>query len=1207
MKKIKTEPAFSIVGIGGSAGGLEAFQELLKNLTDKPGMAFVFIMHLALGHESMLSELLSRLTKMPVTEIKNRMLIEVNHVYVIPPGFNVSIANGKLILSNIQERHMPIDYFFRSLAQEQNSRAIGVVLSGTATDGTLGAESIKAEGGIIFAQDEKSAKYSGMPQSVIASGNVDFVLPPKKIASELERIAGHPFISPARSGKADELIITEDKGFESIFDILRSAKGLDFTYYKTPAISRRISRRMVLLKMENIRDYIKFLSRNKGEAENLYEDLLINVTSFFRDMKVFEALKKQVLPSILKNKTKDSGIRIWVPGCSSGEEAYSIAICLIEAMGNKARAIPVQIFATDVSEISINKARRGIYGKNIKDNITLERLKRFFTKTDDAYKISKQLREMCVFSKQNVFSDPPFSNIDLISCRNLLIYFQPVLQKNVLHRFHYSLRPGGFLLLGNSEAAGGYSNIFKPLNKKQKIFVKKHLPVGARFELGRKYYLPKKLEITGERDINKGKEIDITVMADKIVLGEYAPCGVLIDSNMDVIQFRGHTGRYLESAAGKPSLDIFKLAREGLFLPLRSAVYRAKETKHAVIREAQDVRYNGHRMRVKITVVPVKSESLKEYFFLVLFDEIGRAVKPENLLKARGRVSLKGESVESDEYINTLQKELMETKEYLQTVIEEQENANEEIKTANEEIMSSNEELQSTNEELETAKEELQSSNEELLTTNEELQNRNAEISLLNNDLINLLNSINLPVIMMGIGLVIRRVTVQAEKALNIIPSDIGRPISKIKLNIDIPDFEKILLDVIESLHPKEFEIKGAEGIWYLVYIRPYRTLDNKIDGVIAIFVDISGRKKAEQIVGEERDYIKGIIETMRESLIVLDADLKVVSANKSFYQVFKVNPNETIGRSIYDLGNRQWDIPKLRQALGEIIPNKSSLSNYEINHNFEIIGVKFMLVNAVCLTCKKHILITIDDITERRKAEEEIKENAELKSKFTAMVSHELRSPLTVIKEGINLVLDGLTGEVSSKQKEILETAKNNTDRLGRLINNVLDFQKVQAGKMGLDILENDINETVLEACKSMSVIIKGKGLDLVVDVDRGIPKIKFDKDKIIGVFINLLSNAIKYTEQGKININVAREDNLVHVKVRDTGTGIKNEDMRKLFQPFGQLESVNNRKNNSTGLGLAISKEMILLHKGKIWAESEFGKGSTFHFTLPVKERRG
>lgn len=345
----------------------------------------------------------------------------------------------------------------------------------------------------------------------------------------------------------------------------------------------------------------------------------------------------------------------------------------------------------------------------------------------------------------------------------------------------------------------------------------------------------------------------------------------------------------------------------------------------------------------------------------------------------------------------------------------------------------------------------------------------------------------------------------------------------------------------------------------------------------------------------------------MRESLIVLDADLKVVSANKSFYQVFKVNPNETIGRSIYDLGNRQWDIPKLRQALGEIIPNKSSLSNYEINHNFEIIGVKFMLVNAVCLTCKKHILITIDDITERRKAEEEIKENAELKSKFTAMVSHELRSPLTVIKEGINLVLDGLTGEVSSKQKEILETAKNNTDRLGRLINNVLDFQKVQAGKMGLDILENDINETVLEACKSMSVIIKGKGLDLVVDVDRGIPKIKFDKDKIIGVFINLLSNAIKYTEQGKININVAREDNLVHVKVRDTGTGIKNEDMRKLFQPFGQLESVNNRKNNSTGLGLAISKEMILLHKGKIWAESEFGKGSTFHFTLPVKERRG
>jgi two-component system CheB/CheR fusion protein len=968
--------SFPIVGIGASAGGLEAYQELLRNLSAKPGMAFVFIMHLAPGHKSMLPELLARLTKMPVSQIKNGMPIEVNHVYIIPPGANISIASGKLIVNNMNNaglKRMPIDWFFCSLAKEQGNRAIGVILSGTATDGTLGAEAIQAEGGITFAQDEKSAKYDGMPQSAIAAGCVDFVLSPKKIASELERIAKPPLISSAGPVKTDESIITGDKGLKSIFDILRSAKGLDFTHYKTPTISRRVSRRMVLLKLENRKGYIKFLRENKDEVEKLYEDLLINVTSFFRDPKVFDALKKQVLPAILKGKKKDQGVRIWVPGCSSGEEAYSIAICLLEVLGNKTGAVPVQIFSTDVRETSINEARRGIYGKNIKNSITPERLKRFFTKIGDSYKISKQLREMCIFSKQNVFSDPPFSNLDLISCRNLLIYLQPVLQKKVFRNFHYGLRPGGFLLLGNSEAAGGYSNLFKALDGKHRIFVKKYLSAGPELELGQKYYPSRKLEIKEKTDIKKGKETDIESMVERIVLSEYAPCGVLIDSDMGVVQFRGHTGRYLESSAGKPSLDIFKLAREGLFLPLRAAIYKARETKHTVKREAGDVLYNDRRMRVNITVVPVESGPLKEEFFLVLFDEIAGAVGSKNLPKARGKISLKGKSVKSDEYIGNLQKELAETKEYLQTVTEEQESANEEVKTANEEILSSNEELQSTNEELETAKEELQSSNEELITTNEELQNRNKEVVLLNDDLINLLGSINMPVIMMGTDLVIRRITPQAEKALNVISSDIGRPISKIKLNVDIPDLEKMLLDVIESLHPKTFEIKDREGTWYSLYIRPYRTLDNKIDGVVTIFVDITERKKAQRIIEEAREYAESIIETMRAPLIVLDTDLKVISANRSFYQTFKVNHKETEGRLIYDLGNRQWDIPALRKLLEEILPKNNIFDNYEIEHDFETIGPKTMLFNARRLATMQRILITIDDITERKQMEREL------------------------------------------------------------------------------------------------------------------------------------------------------------------------------------------------------------------------------------------
>jgi two-component system CheB/CheR fusion protein len=1336
-KKKKIMPAgrktasFPVVGIGASAGGLEAYQELLKNLSDKPGMAIVFIMHLAPGHKSMLTELLARLTKMPVREIKNGMLLEVNRVYVIPPSTNVSIAGGKLKLNKMKNaglKRMPIDWFFRSLAEEQGNRGIGVILSGTATDGTLGAEAIKAEGGIIFAQDEKTAKYGGMPQSAIAAGCVDFVLSPKKIAGELERIAKHPLISFAGPVKADESIITEDKGLESIFDILRSAKGLDFTHYKTPTISRRVSRRMVLLKLENLKGYIKFLRENKDEIEKLYEDLLLKVTSLFRDPKVFDTLKKQVLPAILKNKKKDQNIRMWVPGCSSGEEAYSIAICLFEVLGNKRSAFPVQIFATDVSESSINRARQGIYGKNIKNSITTERLKRFFTKTGNSYKVSKQLREMCIFSKQNVFSDPPFSNLDLISCRNLLIYLQTVLQKKVFHNFHYGLRPGGFLLLGNSEAAGGYSNLFKTLDRKQRIFVKKYLSVGPELESGQKYYPPKKLEIKEKTDIKKGKETDIESIIERIVLSEYAPCGVLIDSDMEVVSFRGHTGRYLESATGKPSLDIFKLAREGLFLPLRAVIYKARETKHTVKREADAVLYNGRRMRVKITVVPVESGPLKEEFFLVLFDEIARAAASKNLPKARGK------SVKDEKYVESLQKELAETKEYLQTVIEEQESANEEVKTANEEILSSNEELQSTNEELETAKEELQSSNEELITTNEEMQNRNAEVSLLNNDLINLLSSINMPVVMMGTDLVIRRITPQAEKTLNVISSDIGRPISKIKLNVDIPDLEKILSDVIESLHPKTVEIKSREGNWYSVYIRPYRTLDNKINGVVAIFIDITEHKKAQQIIEEARAYAENILETMREPLIVLDTDLKVISANRSFYQTFKVNHKEAEGQLIYDLGNRQWDIPKLRQLLEEILPKNNTFDNYEIEHDFETIGLKTMLLNARRLATMQMILITIDDITERKQMErelerakeeefrvifdnatdgilladlengkfyrgnkaicrmlgysqeeiknlstmdihpkkdlprvisqfkrqtkgeitlvtdipvkrkngsifyadvnsspvtiagktylmgsfrditerkridektrrmEEIKTTTEIKTDFVSMVSHELRTPLTVIKEGIALVADGSTGEINEEQKEILDLLKKNVDRLAKLINDVLDFQKLEAGGIKLNAQPNDINKIVRDVYETMTLAAKDIGVELLLELDDRLPKVGFDNDKITQVLTNLVDNAMKFTEKGNIVIKTSKEEGMIHVSVSDTGCGIKKKDLSRVFGRFEQLSTGGERKTGGTGLGLAICKGIIEQHNGEIRVDSVFGKGSKFTFTLPI-----
>ena len=971
-------PGLIVVGIGGSAGGLDAFREFLRNLPITTGMAFVFISHLSPDHKSQLTELLARQTKMLVSEAENGMLVESNQIYVIPSKVNMSILDGKLILIKQKASElirMPINTFFISLAKEQKNKAIGIILSGTATDGTLGTEAIKAEGGITFAQDEESAKHYGMPQSAITAGCIDFVLPPQKIALKLQRIAKHPYISEFEfsksktEAKVDEIFYkerTKKDALEKIFAKLSLAKGLDFSHYKPSTIKRRILRRMALVQLHKLDDYEKLLIKNSDEVDKLNDDLLLSVTAFFRDSKVFDKLKKQILPTIFNNKTNDQAVRIWVPGCSSGEEAYSISICICEIIKTYEYANPVQIFATDVNQNNIDKARHGIYDKKIEDSVSPSRLRLYFTKVGNSYKVSKQLRKMCIFSKQNVFTDPPFSNVDLISCRNLLIYLQSVLQSRVFRNFHYSLCPDGFLLLGNSESIGSYSNLFKVHDNTLKFFIKKYSTIRSELKLDPSYFQPTKLINSTGIKTEEFKKNDLKSIIDNVIVTEFAPCGVLIDSNMEIIHFHGQTDRYLRHISGKPSLDLFKLACEGLHLPLHTAIYEAKKTKHKVKKELDEIKIDSSvdTVNVDLTVIPLTSGALKEDMFLVLFAEVsvGKSIK---FLKNRQQ------SFKEENYIEAIQKELKETKIYLQTVIEEHESANEEVKTANEEILSSNEELQSTNEELETSKEELQSSNEELSTTNQELLNRNVEVSLLNNDLINLLTCINMPVVMMDTDLVIRRITPQTDKVLNIIPTDIGRSISKIKLNIDIPDFEKILLVVIESMQPRIFDINDKNENSYSVYVRPYCTMDNKIDGVIAIFIDITDRLKAQQLVEKARIYAECIVETIREPLLVLNSDLNVISANTAFYQQFQVNPGNTPGKLIYDLGNRQWDIPALRLLLEEIVPNKSTIDDYEVTYFCDNIGEKTLLLNARHLLETNMILITIKDITESREVHE--------------------------------------------------------------------------------------------------------------------------------------------------------------------------------------------------------------------------------------------
>lgn len=741
--------SFPIVGVGASAGGLEAFTQLLRALPADTGMAFVLIQHLDPKHESILTDILSRSTKMPVTEVKDGIRVEPNHIYVLPP--NMSMGISQVVLSLIlrpqtSTPHMPIDHFLHSLALDQGSKSIGVILSGTGSDGAIGLEAIKAEGGITFAQDEKSAKYNGMPHSAIATGCVDFILPPEEIVKELVRIGHHLYVAHPKFVKTASLAPEDSNSLNEIFKLMCTASGVDFTHYKHATVKRRIMRRMALHRIEGLEDYVKYLKDNPAEVGTLSQDMLINVTGFFRDSESFEALKDQILPSIAKNRSPEEPIRIWVPGCSTGEEVYSIAICLLEFLGDRAANTPIQIFATDISETVIAKARTGVYIENIVADVSPERLRRFFVKVDRGYQIAKSVRDMCVFAKHNLTKDPPFSNLDLISCRNVLIYMGLVLQNGVMQILHYALKPSGFLMLGSAEGIGNFPDMFAPVDKKHKIYSKKVTSAPPTFHFVSNYSVEKKpIDKKTDEEVRSGP--DIQKETDHIILSEYAPAGVIINDDMEILQFRGQTGPYLNPASGRASLNLLKMVQEGLLLDLRAAIQRAKKEGERVRKEGLKIKYNGEMRDVSIEVIPLKAS--EERCFLVLFKEVTQTPIPElDKTKTKKAQSGKSKQEAANHEITKLRKELDATTERLQSTIQEQEAFNEELKSANEEVMSSNEELQSINEELETTTEELQSVNEELNTVNQELQNRNTELSQLNDDLNNVLSSTNVPMVL---------------------------------------------------------------------------------------------------------------------------------------------------------------------------------------------------------------------------------------------------------------------------------------------------------------------------------------------------------------------------------------------------------------------------------------------------------------------------
>ena len=830
--------AFPIVGVGASAGGLEAFTQLLQALPSNTGMAFVLIQHLDPTHTSFLAEALSKATAMPVRQAEDGQRVEPNHVYVIPPNAELGILHGCLTLlprhDEVRKLHLPIDFFFRALAGDCGGQAIGVILSGNASDGTEGLKAIKAEDGITFAQDPRSAKFGGMPHSAIDAGVVDYTLPVAELAQELVRLSHHPYVAAHQPRRKQN----DDSTLNKIFVIVRNAVGADFSEYKGATFERRLARRMALRQVEEVQDYLALLQREPAEIQHLYEDVLIHVTSFFRDAEVFESLKTDLLPQILETKAEGTAIRAWVAGCSTGEEVYSLAISLLEVMAvSGSQSHPIQIFGSDISEKAIEKARHGVFADSAMRDMSDERRRRYFTKTDAGYRVSKSVRDLCVFVRHDLGRDPPFSKQDLVSCRNVLIYFDPPLQKRILLTFHYALNQPGFLLLGRTENISGFTQLFSPTNKSNKIFERTVGRSTLQFAPRSEVHPP-----TGRIDLplpeHPRSVVDLGKHLDRMLVARYSPPGVLVNERMEILQFRGETGAYLQPASGEPQSNLLKMARHGLLGPLRATIAKAKKRGEPAKAEGVEIEQDGFRRTCSVEVVPFTGPS-NDDLYVVMFAEHAAAKRT----KRDKRTSPKLKPSSEKGRVRKLEQELAVTKEYLESLVDDHGRTNDELNAANEELVSSNEELQSINEELETAKEELQSTNEELTTVNDELHSRNHEVGVINSDLVNLLNTVDIPILILDIAQRIRRFTPKARSILSVVPSDVGRALDDIKLNVDVPDLHEQIAEVIETNTMRESEVQDRTGRWYRMQIRPYKGSDNRIDGATLSLVDIDALK----------------------------------------------------------------------------------------------------------------------------------------------------------------------------------------------------------------------------------------------------------------------------------------------------------------------------------------------------------------------------
>ena len=1211
---------YLVVAFGASAGGLQAVRAILTPLPDTTGMAFVLITHLSPDHKSYMAEILSKSTGMPVVPMEEGQTPEPDHLYVLTPNADATIENGRFRLQTRPGppgHHLPIDLFFRSLAADQKNHAIGVVLSGADSDGALGLKTIKGEGGIALVQSPESAQHSNMPRSSIAADHVDLVLPPVEIAVELQRIARHfkrPGVraldesGPVTDNEAIAEPATNDQDFARVLHMLRGVSGLEFRLYKEQTLRRRVARRMVLLRIDTLAEYVRYLQARSDELRTLQEEALINVTRFFRDPEFWHSLKTAVLPAFFYGRPPETPVRIWSAGCATGEEAFSLAMTLIEYLSANNLETPIQIFGTDASDRAIDFARAATYPDTIAAEVGPDRLRRFFVKVDRGYQISKRVRDTCIFARQNLSGDPPFSHIDLLCCRNVMIYFRQVLQRRVIATFHYALEPGGYLLLGMSESLREFPDSFGVFDRKNKIYIKTGNGSPVAFDAPEIVASLHSVAVkeTELLPIRKWPDLDLQHAADRIVLARFAPAGLVLDEQLNILQVRGQTAPFVELPAGTVSWNLMRLLRPEVGGQIQERLQHA--VRENIPTSVAPVTFHdaAGKRTMQVDILPISSVTVRSRCFLVLFQPLAEtaAVPVAELLPAGPRAVGEREAANIQ-----LRDDLDATRLHLQSLLEERDAHNQELVSANEEIQSANEELQSSNEELETTKEELQSSNEELQTVNEELQQRNLVLVQTGNDLSNLLNSVNIPLLMLTSDLKIRQFTPPMQRLMNIRPADVGRSISEIRLQLSVEDIEPLLIEVLETLNARELEVMDREGKWHLLRIRPYRTAENRIEGLVVVLVDIHQLRSSQQELSDARDFVSTVLESVPVAVVVLNRDCTIRTVNTAFRELTRLPTRELTGRSLPDLVEAVWGINGFIERLLELMKSDESRL-LEFEHVSTTARKMTLLIKgqAVLADQNQLILLTMEDITARRAVEQlltdqqkDLQARIEAAARTLDQTKDELRGLTAHLfnaqEEERQHVARELHDDVSQRLSllaqglDSAQAAEAPADRIAEI-----DTLRAQLQSLNTDVRQishrlhpSILTDLGLTAALRALVDEFGKRESMPVTfVSLNVPELAPQPavTALYRITQEALRNVVKHAGKTHVKVMLEGTEHGLHLEVLDLGQGF-------------DLETEFPRE----GLGLISMKERARLAGGEVKITSALGRGTAVSVDVPLE----